>query len=119
MRPTKVLLLIFTCLCISVTFAASEKHASWSYHGNDGPKLWGSLDKSYSLCQEGSQQSPVDISNVSDSLMYPLSFFYQTNSVQLINNGHTLQNNFASSTKGKALTIGEYSHKNLMVTGNW
>jgi carbonic anhydrase len=36
--------------------------AHWSYgDGDDGPAHWGDLDDAYSLCADGSHQSPVDL----------------------------------------------------------
>lgn len=38
-----------------------DESAAWSYRGTEAPENWGVLDKSYTTCGTGRNQSPVDI----------------------------------------------------------
>jgi carbonic anhydrase len=77
--------------------AVAEHAVHWAYEGAAGPSHWGELDPHAAACQEGKQQSPVDV--VSSRLM-PVAwltrpeFRYKASQVQLVNNGHTFQVNF-------------------------
>ena len=33
----------------------------WSYEGETGPDRWGGLDPSFTVCDSGVQQSPIDL----------------------------------------------------------
>ncbi len=46
----------------SRTALAAGDKPHWSYEGASGPDSWGKLDRSYSACGMGAQQSPVDLS---------------------------------------------------------
>ncbi|MGG2026284.1 carbonic anhydrase family protein [Gottfriedia sp. S16(2024)] len=40
---------------------SAARNEDWSYTGNTGPNYWSSINKDYSLCSNGKQQSPVNI----------------------------------------------------------
>ncbi len=68
---------------------------AWSYQGKTGPQHWGDLSPDWAAAKEGKEQSPVDISQPrSSSVLYPLNFAYRAASLNLANNGHTIQQNF-------------------------
>tara|TARA_R110002096_G_scaffold4501_38_gene21303 strand:+ start:7276 stop:8088 length:813 start_codon:yes stop_codon:yes gene_type:complete len=76
---------------------------SWSYGGKNGPKNWGDLTPAWSLAKEGREQSPIDLTGArSSSVLYPLNFAYQSAPLNLVNNGHTIQQNF---TPGSSVEI--------------
>lgn len=90
------------------TFSGSKAH--WAYQGSEGPNNWSNLDKKYHMCGEGKNQSPIDISNHIDSKLDPIVFSNAAIATQFINNGHTVQANFA---KGSSIEI-ESSIYNLL-----
>lgn len=71
--------------------AASTQHAHWSYEGDTGPEFWGELDPSYSLCSTGTEQSPIDLRANSKRTNQPLEIHWGTTGLNLVNNGHTIQ----------------------------
>lgn len=74
----------------------AEQHAShWSYSGSTGPAYWGSLSPEYSLCSTGRNQSPIDIAAVTPRDLSNISFHYQPTPLNIVNNGHTVQVNYA------------------------
>lgn len=75
----------------------------WGYDGDESPADWGRLAPEYALCAQGKNQSPVNIDGVADAKLPTLKFEYTTSITDVINNGHTIQANFAP---GSFLTVG-------------
>jgi carbonic anhydrase len=70
---------------------AAAHHPHWSYHGTDGPENWGKLHPSYSLCDNGKTQSPIDIRGSIGVDIPELKFNYRPSRFSVLNNGHTLE----------------------------
>ncbi len=70
---------------------ADEIH--WGYSGDAGPANWGALSPDYSLCADGSAQSPIDIRNASALDLVDIDFRYGESANNIFNNGHTIQVN--------------------------
>jgi len=85
----------------SVALAAEGAH--WGYEGEAGPERWGSLAPEYGLCSSGKNQSPVNIKSVADAKLPILRFDYKSSVTEVLNNGHTIQANFAP---GSILHVG-------------
>lgn len=80
----------------------SDDHhkAHWGYGKDNGPKQWGKLDEAYKLCDLGHNQSPISIpTHSAQKSAHALKTAYLANSVEFINNGHTLQVNYKNSGK--------------------
>ena len=75
--------------------AAGE--AQWSYTGPNGPAKWGTLDKEFAECKLGELQSPIDIpdATVRKGDLPSLLFNYKPAPLRIIDNGHTIQVNYA------------------------
>ena len=78
-------------LCL---IAANTEHADWGYGGDIGPEFWGDLDSAYALCQDGLEQSPVDLVATARRTNSPLEVHWGTSTLNLVNNGHTIQANY-------------------------
>lgn len=74
---------------------SSEHPAHWSYSGETGPAHWGSLAPEYALCSTGRRQSPIDISAAAPRDLSNIVFNYQPTALNVVNNGHTVQVNYA------------------------
>jgi carbonic anhydrase len=85
--------------------ALAQGHAGphWSYKGADGPDHWGALDPSFATCQAGHHQSPIDIRAPKPADLPPIQFAYHAAPLHIINNGHTIQVNYAP---GNFITVG-------------
>ncbi len=108
-RPTKrraaSCLLLLLVVLVTVVTAQEGKHAhAWGYEGREGPAYWGNLNPDYSVCRLGQQQSPIDIRNPRKAALPPLQFAYKPAPLKIINNGHTIQINYAP---GSFLTVGD------------
>jgi carbonic anhydrase len=92
-------------LCAAKGFGEESHH--WTYGGETGPDKWGSLDAVNAVCSTGSQESPVDIVGPIRARLPPLNIRWQARPDTIVNNGHTIQLNFA---KGDPLNVGDRSY---------
>jgi carbonic anhydrase len=76
--------------------AAGEAH-HWSYTGSTGPAKWAALEGDFEACGLGKTQSPIDIhaSAAKKSDLAPIAFHYQPSPLRIIDNGHTVQVDYA------------------------
>ncbi|AZN36146.1 carbonic anhydrase [Iodobacter ciconiae] len=66
----------------------------WGYEeGNTGPSSWGNMSPSFSLCTEGKEQSPINITTSYAQEMEKIKFSYGMSRITVLNNGHTIQLN--------------------------
>lgn len=75
----------------------------WAYEGAEGPEHWGELDPKFSACAIGKNQSPVNLTNPTSAKLDPLRFEYKAQGYQVVNNGHTIQVDFA---EGSSISVG-------------
>src|SRR5262249_39002797 len=62
---------------------------------------WAELDPANAVCSAGSQQSPIDIAAILRAQLPPLKIAWGKSADTIVNNGHTIQVNFA---EGSTLT---------------
>ena len=69
----------------------------WSYAGATGPAKWAKLEKDFAACAQGKTQSPIDIPDAEARKgdLPPLLFDYRPSPLRIIDNGHTIQVNYA------------------------
>lgn len=89
-------------LLSSITLAAGGK-AQWGYGGHEGPEHWGDLSHDYATCKTGKNQSPININSNTAAKLADIKFSYQATPIDVVNNGHTIQVNYA---KGSMLNVG-------------
>jgi carbonic anhydrase len=77
--------------------AEPATHPHWEYKGPTGPDKWGKVDSKFTSCSQGKVQSPIDIrsTDAKHAALSPLTFEYQSSPLKLIDNGHTIQVNYA------------------------
>jgi carbonic anhydrase len=92
-------------LCALTGFAEESHH--WSYEGTTGPDKWGSLEAANEVCSAGHQQSPIDITGPINARQPGLKINWRKRPNTIINNGHTIQLNFA---EGDTLNLGDRSY---------
>lgn len=93
-------------VCAATSFAEEGHGPHWSYEGATGPDKWGGLDPASGSCATGSQESPVDIVGSISARLPPLDIGWSKRPDTIVNNGHTIQLNFAS---GNMLKVGDRS----------
>jgi carbonic anhydrase len=97
-------------VCAPSGFAAEGAH--WGYEGAMGPAKWGDVDAASKVCTVGLQQSPIDIISPIKSQLPPLKINWVKGADTIVNNGHTIQLNFA---EGATLMVGTNTYKLLQV----
>ena len=70
----------------------------WSYEGEGSPEHWGALNEEYKTCQNGMNQSPINIDTTFKTHLSPLDTHYIDGPITLINNGHTIQSGLKTTT---------------------
>ena len=83
---------LFTLLAGFMMLTAADE-ISWGYSGDEGPAYWGGLSPDYSLCADGSAQSPIDIRDAVGADLVDIEFHYGETANKIFNNGHTIQVN--------------------------
>jgi carbonic anhydrase len=115
-----------------VSYAHTTTGAAWSYSGETGPKVWGTLAPAFKACAIGKQQSPININthqatpvkNEDLDIDYhtTASFSIVSNGTtqlnidghkEIINDGHTLQVNFPATNKVEFLKVQQQSYRLL------
>ncbi|HKU59939.1 MAG TPA: carbonic anhydrase family protein [Gemmatimonadales bacterium] len=93
----RLLSLALLGLLPALLMAQEHPHAAphWSYGGDTGPGHWGDLESDYSACKSGTRQSPIDIHKAEPAHLPALHFAYQAVPLTIVNNGHTIQVNYA------------------------
>lgn len=89
---------------LSIAAPAAEHH--WAYEGPEGPDSWGKME-GYSLCSSGKNQSPVDLRGAVAAKLAPLQLKYESYASDILNNGHTVQVNYAP---GSTLVVDSYEY---------
>ena len=85
---------------------ADDKH--WSYEGPEGPEYWGQLAGEFATCSLGKNQSPVNLTGMVEGDLPPLRIDYRTGGSEIVNNGHTIQVNYAP---GSSATVAEHDYE--------
>ncbi len=73
--------------------AAGAVH--WGYSGDEGPAHWGELSHDYIACSTGRNQSPINLTAMIEGELPPLQVDYQVGGKEIVNNGHSIQVNYA------------------------
>jgi carbonic anhydrase len=90
-------------LCIMISCAGEKPHkVHWGYTGHEAPEYWGKLSPDFEMCAKGKNQSPIDLDGFIESSLMPISFNYASGASNIVNNGHTIQVNFA---KGSTMAV--------------
>jgi len=81
--------------------ALAQHH--WGYSGEAGPENWSKLDGKNVMCGIGRNQSPIDLAGFVEADLKPLKADYKAGASEIVNNGHTVQVNYAP---GSTLAVG-------------
>ena len=105
--------------CVSVLVSSlvaassvSADEPAWTYAGEGGPAEWGELDPGFATCSLGLLQSPIDIRDPKVAELPPIRFDYRPSPLRVIDNGHTIQVNFAP---GSSIVVGGESYTLLQM----
>jgi carbonic anhydrase len=109
-KRSSLLVAVVTISLVSFAGAAgpADEHGHWSYSGDSGPDHWGQLNPEYEECSKGHQQSPVNIVHAKHANLPPIEFNYQPAALAVVNNGHTIQVNYAP---GSSINVGDKTYE--------
>lgn len=97
---------IITSACTGILMAgtalAGGHGAHWGYTGHEAPEFWGDLSHDYAICKSGRNQAPIDIADLTEAELNPIVFQYNSVPMSIINNGHSVQVNYAA---GSSITV--------------
>jgi len=98
-----------TCAVLGLAFSAPAQAAKWTYVGPEGADRWGQLHTDFELCERGIMQSPVELGQANAVADISVSANWQAGPLTILNNGHTVQANFAAGSTmmsgGKAFNL--------------
>lgn len=80
---------------------AGDNHSSWGYTGEGAAAHWDGV------CKTGQKQSPINIDKFVQGEVPPLTLNYSETPLEVVNNGHTVQVNYAP---GSTLTVGDATY---------
>ena len=101
-----LILALFSVLIFSSAQAAVE----FCYEGECGPEHWADLSPYYHQCRDGLKQSPINVYRSKTSSSPILKTNYKATPLTIVNNGHTVQVNYAT---GSTLTVGTKKYRLL------
>lgn len=92
---------IFIVIVVALMLAEGEPKplAHWSYDEDEGPKEWASLDERYFMCEEGMNQSPINITNATNAQLEELALSGEAKATKFFNNGHSVEASFSYGNK--------------------
>jgi carbonic anhydrase len=95
----------FTCFVLLIAsfvffHKVNAESADWGYVGQEGPEHWATLSPEFSACA-GRNQSPIDLVTVKmiEADLESIAFDYKAVPMEIVNNGHTVQVNYAPGSK--------------------
>jgi carbonic anhydrase len=103
----------FMSASLNAQEAEHEKYVSpwktpWDYRGARGADHWSQLDPLYAQCNEGKEQSPIDIRDAVKADLPDLRFDSKSGPVRyVINNGHTIRVNYRRGNGNYLVVDGE------------
>lgn len=75
--------------------AANNQTVDWEYKGEKGFEHWAELSPEFQACQQGTEQSPIDLQQATQTDPTTLKFNYSSSPLKVVHNGHTIQVNCA------------------------
>jgi carbonic anhydrase len=86
--------------------------AEFSYNGDEGPAYWWELDAQWSACAgiaDDARQSPIDIDDAKvDSGLKPLALQTYPTTIDIFNNGHTIEQRYEDTGSSVVFDGREY-----------
>jgi len=89
--------ILILCFATGVGGSFAEELPHWTYSGSAGPDAWATLCPEFSDCA-GLNQSPVNLTGFVEAELTPVTINYQAGGSEILNNGHTIQVNYAAGS---------------------
>ncbi len=92
---SKSILIGWVLFTSGTAFAADTAH--WTYSGEGGPENWAKLSPEFGACT-GKNQSPINLTGFIEAELKQIKVSYQAGGNEILNNGHTVQVNYAAGS---------------------
>ncbi len=97
-KKVAIPLAFFMCLYgFTQTVLSQENNPVWSYAGETGPTHWGELSRDYTMCQQGMNQSPIDIVDTTFDRLFTLDFDYRPTPLKITKRNHSFEIDYSST----------------------
>lgn len=90
LKNTVISIFVVFVLALLLSDGGEKEYAHWTYEDEN----WAQLDERYNMCEQGVNQSPINIFMVQSAQLSPLVFEGKAKALNFINNGHTVQVNY-------------------------
>ena len=91
MRSLTVVVSLAFLLLLPIVVNASERvHWDYDVEGPFGPQNWSNLSVDFGLCQDGSSQSPVNLTGAYETRLAPIELHWEATDWELRNTGYTI-----------------------------
>lgn len=84
-------------LILAFQISANGDSPHWDYSGEGGPTHWDTISPQFASCH-AQNQSPINLTGAIKASLKPFQHDYKTGAENLVNNGHTLQVNYAKGS---------------------
>ena len=91
--------LVLASLALSSTAQEGGHPKHWGYAGEVGPEHWAEFESDFGECNNGRNQSPIDLSNFIEAELPRIAFDYKPGGHRVINNGHAIQVDYNPGSK--------------------
>ena len=89
--------MLIGCMLLASFAAQADSSTHWEYSGEEGPSNWAKLTPEFGACA-GKNQSPINLTGFIKADLKPIKFAYVASGNEILNNGHTVQVNFAEGS---------------------
>lgn len=93
----RTMLVFFAGLACMAQPVLAQHH--WGYSGEAGPENWSKVNADNLMCALGRNQSPINLSGLTDAVLKPFRLDYKAGGAEVVNNGHTIQVNYTSGSR--------------------
>ncbi|CAM8631418.1 Cah Carbonic anhydrase [Burkholderiales bacterium] len=80
----------------------------WAYDGDRGPAMWGKLHPSYTACEKGRFQSPIDVRDGVGVDLPAIRFDFKPSKFRLVDSGKTIEVHYL---EGGAVSVMGHYHR--------
>lgn len=107
MRNDRMIAMMYLLAAVIVPRGAEAQWKTpWDYSGPRGPRHWSALDTAYAACNDGREQSPIDIRSTIRADLPALRFEYKSGPLEgLTDNGKTIRVNYHAPRNENVLVV--------------
>ena len=103
MKIAKAVVALGAGFALGCAFNAQGETTHWTYRGHGGPSEWGALSQEFATCKLGRISPRSTFAAPRPPTFLPIRFDYKPSPLKVIDNGHTIQVNYAP---GSSIDLG-------------